>query len=187
MVSLEQAYSRYWLPIYIFGLPFAAMAAQTLIKNALAILSNRCADSRGKIRKIERNAILGFAVLLLFNFSVSSAVLERNVGLAKVRQNTLEYKEVADKAKRLIESSAIIAAGKADKGFFPEFKVIASEIDTSKKAKQLKKILQKAPVYISILDFAGQSEKLNKLKSLGFKIGKEVKINDEVKLYKISL
>ena len=187
LVSLEQAYSRYWLPIYIFGLPFAAMAAQTLIKNALAILSNRCADSRGKIRRIARNAILCFAVLLLFNFSVSSAVLERNVGLAKVRQNTLEYKEVADKAKRLIESSAIIAAGKADKVFFPEFKVIASEIDTNKKAKQLKKILQKAPVYISILDFAGQSEKLNKLKSLGFKIGKEVKINDEVKLYKISL
>ena len=114
-------------------------------------------------------------------------MLERNVGLAKVRQNTLEYKEVALKAKRTIESNAVIVSGKADKIFFPEFKVIASEIDTSKKAKQLKKILQRAPVYIGILDFAGQSEKLNKLESLGFKIGKEVKINDEVKLYKISL
>ena len=185
LVSLEQAYARYWLPIYIFGLPFAAMAAQTLIKNALAILSNRCADSRGKIRKIARNAILGFAVLLLFNFSVSSAVLESNTGLAKVRQNTLEYKEVALKAKRTIKLNAVIVSGKADKIFFPEFKVIASEIDTNKKAKQLKKIIQKAPVYISILNFAGQSEKLNKLESFGFKIGKEIEVGEGVRLYKI--
>ena len=185
LVSLEQAYARYWLPIYIFGLPFAAMAAQTLIKNALAILSNRCADSRGKIRKIARNAILGFAVLLLFNFSVSSAVLESNTGLAKVRQNTLEYKEVALKAKRTIKLNAVIVSGKADKIFFPEFKVIASEIDTNKKAKQLKKIIQKAPVYISILDFAGQSEKLNKLESFGFKIGKEIEVGEDIRLYEI--
>lgn len=185
LVSLEQAYARYWLPIYIFGLPFAAMAAQTLIKNALAILSNRCADSRGKIRKIARNAILGFAVLLLFNFSVSSAVLESNTGLAKVRQNTLEYKEVALKAKRTIKLNAVIVSGKADKIFFPEFKVIASEIDTNKKAKQLKKIIQKAPVYISILNFAGQSEKLNKLESFGFKIGKEIEVGEDIRLYEI--
>ena len=112
-------------------------------------------------------------------------MLERNVGLAKVRQNTLEYKEVALKAKRTIESNAVIVSGKADKIFFPEFKVIASEIDTSKKAKQLKKILQRAPVYISILDFAGQSEKLNKLENYGFKIGKEIEVGEDIRLYEI--
>jgi len=174
-VSLEQAYARYWLPLYVFGLPFAAYFLNVIFK----IWEN-------KFRAVQRNGLIWLAVFLLFNFSVSSAVLERNVGLAKIRENTVEYKEVADKAKRLIESNAIIAAGKADKVFFPEFKVIASEIDTSKKAKQLKKILQKAPVYISILDFAGQSEKLNKLESLRFKIGKEIEAGEGVKLYKLT-
>src|SRR3989344_2665986 len=173
-VSLEQSYARYWLPLYVFGLPFAAYFLNVIFK----IWEN-------KFRAVQRNGLIWLAVFLLFSFSISSAVLERNVGLAKIRENTVEYKEVADKAKRLIESNAIIAAGKADKVFFPEFKVIASEIDTSKKAKQLKKILQKAPVYISILDFAGQSEKLNKLESLGFKIGKEIEAGEEVKLYTI--
>ena len=174
-VSLEQSYARYWLPLYVFGLPFAAYFLNVIFK----IWEN-------KFRAVQRNGLIWLAVFLLFNFSVSSAVLERNVGLAKIRENTVEYKEVADKAKRLIESNAIIAAGKADKVFFPEFKVIASEIDTSKKAKQLKKILQKAPVYISILDFAGQSEKLNKLESLRFKIGKEIEAGEGVKLYKLT-
>ena len=174
-VSLEQSYARYWLPLYVFGLPFAAYFLNVIFK----IWEN-------KFRAVQRNGLIWLAVFLLFSFSISSAMAERNAGLAKIRENTVEYKEVADKAKRLIESSAIIAAGKADKVFFPEFKVIASEIDTNKKAKQLKKILQKAPVYISILDFAGQSEKLNKLKSLGFKIEKEIEAGEGVKLYKLT-
>ena len=173
-VSLEQSYARYWLPLYVFGLPFAAYFLNVIFK----IWEN-------KFRAVQRNGLIWLAVFLLFNFSVSSAVLERNVGLAKIRENTVEYKEVADKTKRLIESNAIIAAGKADKVFFPEFKVIASEIDTSKKAKQLKKILQKAPVYISILDFAGQSEKLNKLENYGFKIGKAIEVGEDIRLYEI--
>ena len=173
-VSLEQSYVRYWLPLYVFGLPFAAYFLNVIFK----IWEN-------KFRAVQRNGLIWLAVFLLFSFSISSAMAERNVGLAKVRENTVEYKEVADKAKRLIESNAIIAAGKADKVFFPEFKVIASEIDTSKKAKQLKKILQKAPVYISILDFAGQSEKMNKLENYGFKIGKEIEVGEDIRLYEI--
>jgi len=173
-VSLEQSYARYWLPLYVFGLPFAAYFLNIILK----IWEN-------KFSTVQHNGLVWLTVFLLFSFSVSSAMAERNAGLAKIRENTVEYKEVADKAKRLIESNAIIVAGKADKVFFPEFKVIASEIDTSKKAKQLKKILQKAPVYIGILDFAGQSEKLNKLKSLGFKIGKEIEVREDIRLYEI--
>jgi len=173
-VSLEQSYARYWLPLYVFGLPFAAYFLNVIFK----IWEN-------KFRAVQRNGLIWLAVFLLFSFSISSAMAERNAGLAKIRENTVEYKGVADKAKRLIESNAIIAAGKADKVFFPEFKVIASEIDTSKKAKQLKKILQKAPVYISILDFAGQSEKLNKLENYGFKIGKEIEVGEDIRLYEI--
>ncbi|TAN57101.1 hypothetical protein EPN15_05560 [Patescibacteria group bacterium] len=186
LVSLEQAYARYWLPIYIFGLPFASLAILTLLQKGLSIISYRYADQRRWICRSTQSVLMCLFVIILFIFSVSSAVLERNVGLAKVRQNTLEYKEVALKAKRTIESNAVIVSGKADKIFFPEFKVIASEINTNKKAKQLKKILQKAPVYISILDFSGQSEKLNKLESFGFKIGKEMKVSTDVALYRIS-
>ena len=180
LVSLEQAYARYWLPLYIFGLPLAA----SIILNFQQTISARL---RVLLRAAPRNGLVWLTVFLLFNFSVSSAVLDRSVGLAKVRQNTLEYKEVALKAKRTIESNAVIVSGKADKIFFPEFKVIASEIDTGKKAKQLKKILRKAPVHVSILDFAGQSEKLNKLEGFGFKIGKETKIGEDVKLYHLTV
>lgn len=185
-VSLEQSYVRYWLPIYIFGLPFAALTAQTIISKGQTVIPFRYADQRKWIRGFAQSVLILLFIAVIFNFSVSSVALERNVGLAKVKQNTLEYKEVALKVKRTIESNAIIVSGKADKIFFPEFKVIASEIDTNKKAKQLKKILQKAPVYISILDFAGQTEKLNKLESLGFKIGKEIEAGGGVKLYKLT-
>ena len=200
-VSLEQSYARYWLPIYILGLPFAAIALRSIFSIRLPVSSVHYAEQRGIIRRTTRKIFgrlseLFFEILrigaaslvifLLFNFSVSSVVLEHSVGLAKVRQNTLEYKEVALKAKRTIEPNAVIVSGKADKIFFPEFKVIASEIDTNKKAKQLKKILRKAPVYISILDFAGQSEKLNKLERYGFKIGKEIEAGEGVKLYKLT-
>ena len=71
-------------------------------------------------------------------------MLEHSVGLAKVRQNTLEYKEVALKAKRTIEPNAVIVSGKADKIFFPEFKVIASEIDTNKKSQATEKDFAKS-------------------------------------------
>lgn len=186
LVSLEQAYARYWLPIYIFGLPFAALTARTIISKGLTVIPFRYADQRKWLRGFAQSVLILSFIAVVFNFSVSSVVLERSVGLAKVRQNTLEYKEVAVKAKKTIEPNAVIVSGKADKIFFPEFKVIASEIDTNKKAKQLKKILQKAPVYISVLDFAGQSEKLNKLESFGFKIGKEIEVGESVKLYKLT-
>ncbi|HLC99952.1 MAG TPA: glycosyltransferase family 39 protein [Patescibacteria group bacterium] len=172
-VTMEQSYLRYWLPLYIFGLPFAAWLIIVLFT---------------KVReRLGANLFAGSAVLLVFNFSFSSVISEPLVGLATIRKNTVEYKAVAEMAKRFIEPNAVILSGKADKVFFPEFSVIALAIDTKAEADKLKKILREVPVYMYLLDFSGTDEEALMLEKFGLELGKETPVSEDAALYRVTV
>ena len=62
LVSLEQAYARYWLPLYVFGLPFAALFLQGIINKGFAAASDHYAEHRGIVRRIAQKCSALFRV-----------------------------------------------------------------------------------------------------------------------------
>lgn len=110
-VSIGTSYVRYWLPIYILSAPFIIFVFEKLISLF-----------RGNFKKI-----LVFLLCAVYIFlSVNLTFFDRNDGLVAVKKNVKEYAKIASEVRKIIEPDAVIIVDRADKIFFPEYRVIYS-------------------------------------------------------------
>lgn len=172
-VVFGSSYLRYWLPLFVFSLPFLA--------GFLIWLKER------------RNAFkfLWPAVILILVYACFQLVmLDPYYGLKKTREEDLvpNYR-VAEEVIRLTEENAVILAGPDDKIIFPERRVVAYNFNNLPmwKMESLPKIwAQGRPVYYLSL-IPAEFGKLNEFLSeenLGFTLIKE--IDPRRKLYKLT-
>jgi 4-amino-4-deoxy-L-arabinose transferase-like glycosyltransferase len=106
--SIGTSYVRYWLPAYIFSLPFVAFAMIKLVEFV-------------NLRK----KILALVLCLIYLlFGIQLTFLDKNDGLAYVSANVKSYAEIARTVNSIIPSDAVIIVDRADKIFFPEHRII---------------------------------------------------------------
>lgn len=131
-VTIGTSYVRYWLPIYIFSLPFAALIFLTILDI---------------FKKKRLRAFVGtVAALILFIYS-ANLVFFGEEGLLKVKDNLWDYQEKSEIIKQLTEENAVIVADRNDKTVFPAQRVVSCLIADCPKFQSLGKLIEHAPVY----------------------------------------
>jgi len=173
-IILGSSYIRYWLPLYVFGLPLVVLSIMKISQ----IFTKRWL-SRGVVFLL----VISFCI-----FSVNKTLTDPLQGLFQVKKYIVEN---AGKAKIITEqtgSNSVIISGYADKVFFPHRRVIVNlPFNKKKQIQAVEKLLDQVPVYYfyNPLDEAGE-QVIDSLKASGYEF-KEIynfAENNEV-LYKL--
>ncbi len=172
VIVLGSSYLRYWLPIYIFGIPFFIFGLQKLasfFKNGVL--------GRMVVVSVVAIFLLGAAMTVLFDASYGLVPLKENM-----KQNNNREKIVESRT----ESASVIISGTADKLFFPQRKVIVNlPSDITTRDRFLDALLRQTTVYFYFDPFVGNSA-LDDITSRGFSASPVVSLskNGEI-LYRI--
>jgi hypothetical protein len=130
---LGSSYIRYWLPVYIFSIPYVVLGGREIINR----LSKRLHQAGATI-----------IVLVFVLITMKLVLLDPLYGLAKVRDDIREYDQINLQIQEATPTSAVIIAGKADKVVFPERKVITQDPSTEPSiAPAVRRIMQETTVY----------------------------------------
>jgi len=173
-IILGSSYLRYWLPIYIFSLPFVAL---TILRIKYFFQS-----------KILRYIISPAIILLFVFFSINVVLLNPLQGIVKLKsyiKNNIEKKEIIIKKT---EPDSVIIAGFADKIFFPERKVIVNlPNDNNKMNDILVKLKDKVSVYYFFNPLDENSQKnIEDIKNLGIVLNQvQIFTKDNEVLYRL--
>jgi len=129
-VTLGTSYARYFLPIYIFSLPFISYFLFDIF-------------TKSKILKVISGTII---FCLFFYFSFNLVFFEKEEGLIKVRKNIEDYQKIAQEAIPLTAENGVIIAERNDKIFFPQRKVIY-ELNNDQDYQSINLLLEKREIY----------------------------------------
>ncbi len=133
-IILGSSYARYWLPIFVFGLP---LIVKTIYRIALYF----------RHKKIQQFVLL-FLFVSIIVFSVSKTVADPLQGLAQLRQYIAEAVQHNDITVDATPEDAIIISGHADKTIFPERNVIAAlPNDSEAREKLVRSLKAHYPLY----------------------------------------
>jgi len=142
---LGLSYVRYFLPLYVVSLPFAASA-----------LFHIADFFKGRLKT---SAVVLFSLWLFF-YSANLVLYSKPDSIITVKERIASYKVTADEVNNLTETDSVIVTVRKDKVFFPERKVIHTFLPLSANT-DLKNILpalvSESPVYY----FALSEEKEN--------------------------
>jgi len=173
-IILGSSYLRYWLPIYIFGLPFVAL---TILRIKYFFQS-----------KILRYITSPVIILLFVFFSVNIILLDPLQGLIKLKNYNQENIKIGKIIIQKTAVNSVIISNFSDKIFFPERKVMVNLPSDKLKQKQLlTKLMNQILVYYfyNPLDENSQNT-IDSIKSSGIKLNiiKEFTKDNEV-LYRL--
>lgn len=126
-IEIGSAYFRYWMPIYIFSLPFIALFFINI-----------------KSRWFRHICLYVFMFLCLY-----VTIWGTSEALANIKQDVLKYNQVKEKVLEITEQDSIITGERVDKIFFPERKVIElmQRDDIEKIYQNLPVLSEKTNVY----------------------------------------
>ncbi len=175
-ITLGTSYTRYWLPLYAFGIPYAAIALRRLLTLSVLPFS---------IWHRVRPVIVVVTVLIVVQFSSSLVITDDEEGLVAVRTHTIEYRNMAARVVRETPENAVIIAGRADKVLFPERKVIY-RVDRPEEFAGVRNLLETVPVFI----YVPPTEALRTVRRFweerGFRIETETSLSENELLLRLS-
>ncbi len=124
--TIGTSYVRYWLPLFIFGIPYAAHALQSITPDMLR---------RG-------------AVILLFFPSFTVVFLQTPESLLPLYRTARADRAVTQAVLEKTEATAVILTERSDKLFFPDRRVIFNDpLDQKKIDRVLSLLTSHVPVY----------------------------------------
>lgn len=124
--TLGTSYVRYWLPIFVFGLPFSVVALMHVRHLWL------------------RHVLIGGIVLL----SAGSVFWWSDESLFSLRTTAARATAITRAVLDRTPSSAVIVTERSDKLFFPDRRVIFNDpLDTVKMDRVIAKLQERVPVY----------------------------------------
>lgn len=134
-IILGSSYLRYWLPIYIFSLPFISLGIFWI---------------GGLFKKQHvKDVVMVLLVALLLFFSIHIVVSDPLYGLAETKVNTQRSFVHKKQALAITEPEAVIISGHADKIFFPDRRVIVElPARREERVELLRQLLSQVPVYL---------------------------------------
>jgi hypothetical protein len=134
LLILGHSYLRYFLPLFVFSLPFVVYGYQKiarLIKNVM-------------IQKVYCIVIF----LLITILSWQTVIFDPLYGLAKVKNDIVSYQKVNAEVVALTPTDSVIVSGQADKVIFPQRQVIFNDqLDSVNLVNGLKQLSDQAPLY----------------------------------------
>ncbi len=172
-ITIGTSYIRYWLPIYLFSLPFLGFVFSYYFRRYKLITPVIL--------------ILLFTVLSLTSFKI--VMLDGQEGLYRVKENLNEYQIIAQQVNEAIEPNSIIVAGRMDKVFFPQKSVIF-RLNVDHDYLRIKKLIEAGyPVYYFY--FTRTNDKLNEFSKTNFepfnlKVDKSILDFNKQSLYPIN-
>jgi hypothetical protein len=129
-IILGSSYLRYWLPIFVFSIPFTASVLL------------QCVVRSNATRAI---AILFFLATL---YQTASRVLfDDGYGILAIRSDLQQNERVLNEAKNYLPPTSIVITGKADKIFFPSYAVMVDVPTTETGRTQLVTYARKHPIF----------------------------------------
>jgi len=136
--TLGTSYTRYWLPVYAFGLPFAVIAFDAL--REFLKRGSQWVIAKMKLFRLTMIGLALFSLLYVIVITPESLwVIRKNLTRAQAIQNTIVQKT---------ESNAVLITERTDKIFFPERRVIFNDpLDEKKLQRILGKLIARVPVY----------------------------------------
>lgn len=171
--TIGNSYVRYWLPITVLTLPFAAQAL-VAIRNV----------SGGVVRSLALPLVFGAIVF----YSFQSVLWDSPESLFSVAKNLAWYREKADVMMRLTPSDAIIFSQRSDKIFFPDRRAAVNNADF-KEVPLLPDIVAQYPVYYyglwdeaTVLHLNGKY-----FKDVGLKLSYVASLDASERLYKVEV
>ncbi len=168
-VTIGTSYVRYWLPIYMLAMPFAAYALGSVAARA------------GRFR---RSASIGLLAAVVLS-SITLAVLDKDEGLASMRRATIEYKRLGQKAASVTPAGSAIITGTGDKIFFPERSVIV-DAATPQQEYELRKLLTNVPVFVYVPAAESPAAVKQRWSARGFKLSDQVNLAAYERLFKLA-
>ena len=146
--TIGNSYTRYWLPMYVMALPFAALFIRDLSRFA-ASLSWLKADFllRRRWRRFLASGLMAAAAAFLVFQNLDFTFFGSEEGLAILYRNHFVDRENAREIINLTESGAIIVTQYHDKQLFPERKVVNSLLTNDDVNRSLGRILRAYPIY----------------------------------------
>ncbi|MGE5425764.1 MAG: DUF6541 family protein [Bacillota bacterium] len=146
--TIGNSYTRYWLPMYIMAIPFAALALEsvgrwlgTLIPKEPALLWK---ERSRKMIMVSVSAMATASVCFLF---LMYTVFGSEEGLANLYYNHFIDKENAEAILSRTPDNAIIMTQYHDKQLFPERKVINALLTNEQINISVGRILEHYPIY----------------------------------------
>ncbi len=134
-IILGSSYIRYWLPIYIFGLP--------ILSYSLFYISKQFTH-----RKARTILLVGF-ISAFFLLSIGKVFQDPLQGVTALRSYNKQNHSLVEKITAHTDENAIIVSGHADKIIFPHRKVIVTLSPYSDDiAQRLRVLQQKGTLYI---------------------------------------
>ena len=163
-IIIGNSYVRYWILIYVFALPFLIIFLKKLYN--------------------QKKKFFVFAFIFVYLvFSINAVIIQGEESILSVRKNILSYQKTADEVFATTEKNAIIITAYGDKIFFPQRRVVRSEVADYAIFEKINKIIKETPIYYyNSLISEADVEYINdrKIKKYGLKL---VKIKNG--LYKI--
>jgi len=172
--TIGNSYTRYWLPIYLGAIPFAAL---------LMVKLTRLAKFRFAVG-ITRVYLVGVIAI----FSSLFILFGSNEGLVPTYYVMRENKAQADKIISLTEPESVIITRYHDKILFPERRVIVGLFDDDRMNAEYGKLVKLTPVYYYNFSYKpADLEYLNRTKLAKSNIGikKISAITKQFTLYKL--
>lgn len=129
-ITIGNSYTRYWILIYVFALPFMAIFLKKLyysgwIKQKIAFL----------------------LTIIYILFSVNAVFFANEESILNVRKNILTYQKTSKNILSITEKNAIIITEYGDKIFFPKRKVISSKHNDYSVFAKISCLSDQTPVY----------------------------------------
>ena len=131
-VTIGNSYVRYWLPMYLLSIPFAA--------------STLAAVMRGRSASLARFAAATACVIVLMYFSGNTIFIQFRDSQLAVAKNIKSYQDSARQIQAVTPPDAVIFSERSDKNFFPERKVAQSFKDFAEK-DLVPPLVERVPVY----------------------------------------
>jgi len=131
-VTIGNSYVRYWLPMYILSIPFAA-----------ATLAFCLRKSRGFVA---RAVLVCATIIVILYFSGYAVLMGFHDSILSVNDTIQMYQRGAKWIQQVTPANAVIFSERSDKNFFPERKVAQSFKDLAEK-DLVPPLVARAPVY----------------------------------------
>lgn len=173
-ITVGTSYVRYWLPLFVFSIPFASYF--------FIVLYNALRTQLGVFAK----AVFLFIAFAMFVSSLRVVFFNPYDGLEHMRGITQTYEQKMAIVKRSVPEDAIMITGRTDKVFFPEYNVIL-DLEQERVLDRLPDIVGAHPVYYFSAMNLYKTNALNDtvLKPRGITFGRTIRLDDQESLIEI--
>ena len=180
--TIGNSYTRYWLPIYLFLIPLAALFIRR-IGRAAAVLFFKASD---RVKRLITLGLEAMTVLIIGIFSLFFVLYGSEEGLVYLYHNNRAERASVETVWNLTEPDAVIITRYYDKLLWPERRVIMANIPADELWPAARQLADYYPVYYydfyldeAAVDYLNE----RKLPLYGVSLKLKLKVNQDFGLY----